>query len=58
MEFTRRVTRNFKRLYLKYFHENLSDEEAMEKAEYLVRAYEAVYGRPNEIKFFDNKEEK
>jgi hypothetical protein len=30
----------------------------MEKAEYLVRAYEAVYGMPNAIKFFDSKEEK
>ena len=56
MEFTHRATRNFKRLYFKYFHKNLSDEEAMEKAEYLVRAYEAVYGMPIAIKFFDSKE--
>lgn len=44
MEFTRKASRNFQRLYFKYFHKNLSEKEALEKAEYLVRAYEAVYG--------------
>ena len=41
---TKRSLRKFKTLYKKYFNEELSDEEALKKADYLVNIYRAVYG--------------
>ena len=55
MAFTQRSIQNFKRLYLQEFGEELSDEEAKRKAEYLLEVYRIVFGLPSIEEFFDNK---
>lgn len=55
MQFTQRSIQNLKRLYLQKFGEELSDEEAKKKAEYLVEVYRTAYGMPSLPEFFDNK---
>jgi len=55
MQFTKRSINNFQRLYLKYFNEELSEKEAMRKAEYLIEIYRIVHGMPSAIECVDNK---
>ena len=55
MQFTQRSIQNFQRLYLQHFGEQLSDEEAKRKAEYLLEFYRIVFGLPSVEVFFDNK---
>lgn len=55
MQFTQRSIQNFQRLYLQKFGEQLSDEEAKRKAEYLLEFYRIVFGLPSVEEFFDNK---
>lgn len=52
---TRRALENFKRLYLQEFGEELSDEEAKRKAEYLLGFYRVVFGLPSVEELFDNR---
>lgn len=52
---TRRSIQNFKRLYFQKFGEELSDEEAKRKAEYLLGFYRIVFGLPSVEAFFDNQ---
>lgn len=52
---TNRSAQNFQRMYLKYFNEKLSDEEAMRKAQYLIEIYKVVYNTPSVVDFFNNK---
>jgi len=44
-------------LYLRYFNEKLSDEEARRKAEYLIEVYRVVHGMPGAVEFIENKME-
>lgn len=53
MQFTQRSIQNFQRLYLQEFGEELSDEEAKRKAEYLLEVYRIVFGLPSVETFFD-----
>lgn len=46
MQFTKRSLQTFKRLYLNEFGEELSDEVAEKKAQYLLEIYRVVYGLP------------
>lgn len=55
MQLTQRSIRNFKRLYLQEFGEELSDAEAKRKAESLVGVYRAAYGLLNIDELFDKK---
>lgn len=52
---TQRSIQNLKRLYLQKFGEELSDEQAKKKAEYLLGFYRIVFGLPGVEEFFDNK---
>jgi len=42
-------------LYLQEFGEELSDEEAKRKAEYLLGFYRVVFGLPSVEELFDNR---
>lgn len=55
MQFTQRSIQNFQRLYLQNFGEQLSDDEAKQKAEYLLEVYRIIFGLPSVEEFFDNK---
>lgn len=55
MQFTKRSINNFQRLYLKYFNEKLSEEEAVRKAEYLIEIYKIVHGMPSAVEFIENE---
>jgi hypothetical protein len=55
MQFTKRSIEKFRHLYLKIFDEELSDDEARQKAEYLIGVYRTVYGMPDFEKHIDNK---
>ncbi len=55
MQFTQRSIQNFKRLYLQEFGEELSDEKAKRKADYLLGFYRIVFGLPSVKEFFDNR---
>jgi len=55
MQFTQRSIQNFQRLYLQKFGEQLSDEEAKRKAEYLLGFYRIVFGLPSVEELFDNR---
>jgi len=47
MEFTRKAIDKFKQLYLKIFKEEITDETAKVKAEYLIEVYRVAYGMPD-----------
>lgn len=46
MQLTRKSLEKFKTLYKHHFGEELSDEEAKRKAEWLVELYRVVYDVP------------
>lgn len=58
MRFTSRSIQEFKKMYLKKFGEELSDEEAERRAEYLLGLYRIAFGLPSIEEFFDNRIEK
>ena len=52
MQFTQKSLAKLKQLFLEKFSENLSDEEVVRRAEYIVDLYKAVYSG---VEFLDNK---
>ena len=47
MTFTKRSVEKFQRLFLNRFGEELSDEQARQKAEQLLELYRVVYESPD-----------
>ena len=59
VHFTKKSLQKFKALYVEYFQETLTDEEALQRAMYLLELYRVIYGMPTiGEKFFDNQIEK